>query len=161
MKNKIKKINLKRMLSNIDISKYNEKILNGQLLSQVIQHSITEKLKNFKNKLNENNIYLYEDIIPPPKLKVILVGDRMDSKVYVENKLKMCDMIGMEGELKVFPNSAEKEEILEEEDKDFGQEGANTPDDDLNQPGSNVDKLVWIDLIVIKRHVFVRVDSTF
>ena len=51
--------------------------------------------------------------------------------------------------------------ILEEEDKDFGQEGANTPDDDLNQPGSNVDKLVWIDLIVIKRHVFVRVDSTF
>lgn len=51
--------------------------------------------------------------------------------------------------------------ILKEEDKDFGQEGANTPDDDLNQPGSNVDKLVWVDLIVIKRHVFVRVDSTF
>jgi 5,10-methylene-tetrahydrofolate dehydrogenase/methenyl tetrahydrofolate cyclohydrolase len=53
----------------------------------------------------------------PPKLKVILVGDRPDSKLYVENKLKMCKTIGVEGELILFNSKTSKEEILEEIEK--------------------------------------------
>lgn len=50
---------------------------------------------------------------------------------------------------------------LEKEDEDFGHEGANTPDDDLNEPGCDIDKLVRVNLIVIKRHIFVSVNSAF
>jgi methylenetetrahydrofolate dehydrogenase (NADP+)/methenyltetrahydrofolate cyclohydrolase len=103
----------------------NEKILNGNLLSQAIEYSITVKLNKLNKILNNKRNFTiptdrniinqnYENYFPPPKLKIILVGDRPDSKLYVENKLKMCKSIGIEGDLKLFLETSEKEEILEE-----------------------------------------------
>jgi methylenetetrahydrofolate dehydrogenase (NADP+)/methenyltetrahydrofolate cyclohydrolase len=107
MKTKIlKKLKLKEMLTNAD---YKDKILNGTLLASAIQDSIKKKLETFYQLAKDNH---YQ--INPPKLKVILIGDRMDSKVYVENKLKMCKNIGVLGELKVFPEKTGKEQILGE-----------------------------------------------
>lgn len=111
-----RKLNILHMIKTNQTFDYKNKILNGTMLSQVIQSSIIEKLSLFKNELTDFNNFSKNAEIPPPKLKVILVGDRMDSKVYVENKLKLCKSIGMEGELKHFSSNANKEEILEEID---------------------------------------------
>jgi 5,10-methylene-tetrahydrofolate dehydrogenase/methenyl tetrahydrofolate cyclohydrolase len=110
MKTKIlNKLKVKEMLINAE---YKEKILNGTLLASAIQDSIKKKLETFYRLSKDNQ---YE--INPPKLKVILIGDRMDSKVYVENKLKMCNNLGVLGELKVFPEKTSKEQILGEIEK--------------------------------------------
>ena len=88
---------------------HKNKIINGTLLSKAIQNCLMEKIAF----LNKN----FKHIQHTPKLKIILVGNRLDSKLYVENKLKMCKVIGIKGELKNFPENIEKEEIIEEINK--------------------------------------------
>jgi methylenetetrahydrofolate dehydrogenase (NADP+) / methenyltetrahydrofolate cyclohydrolase len=150
MKKKIaRKLNIIEMMNsgkNMNITnpllsdyQYKEKIINGAMLSKIIQDSIKEKMsllkfdktniiENFQNfdekeKFSKNKINNFSTnkshAIPlfPPKLKVILVGDRPDSKLYVENKLKMCKLIGVESQLVHFPSNTTKSEILEEIEK--------------------------------------------
>lgn len=110
MKNKIIK-HLKHMenFHKYDHTKYKEKILNGSKLSGLIETKLSEKLSKINFLIESNKLN-----IPPPKLKIILVGERLDSKLYVENKLKKCKTIGMSGEIKVFPEEVNKEELLNE-----------------------------------------------
>jgi methylenetetrahydrofolate dehydrogenase (NADP+) / methenyltetrahydrofolate cyclohydrolase len=147
MKKKIaRKLNIIEMMNsgkNMNITnpllsdyQYKEKIINGAMLSKIIQESIKEKMsllkfdktniiENFQNfdekeKFSKNKINNFPtnkshpNPLFPPKLKVILVGDRPDSKLYVENKLKMCKLIGVESQLVHFPSNTTKSEILEE-----------------------------------------------
>lgn len=107
MRSKIgRKLNIMEVMNNTLKEKYKNKIINGALLSAEIQSTLTKKMSTY----NFNSL----KSISPPKLKVILVGDKMDSKIYVENKLKMCKTIGIEGELVHFPNNTQKSKILDE-----------------------------------------------
>ena len=64
----------------------NDKILNGKEVSQKIK----DDLKIEVDKLKEKGIF--------PKLAVIMVGNDEASKVYVKNKSKACDKVGVEFE---------------------------------------------------------------
>ena len=59
-------------------------IINGKELAK----NIRLELKNEVSKLKEKGII--------PKLAVIMVGDDKASKVYVKNKSKACEEIGIE-----------------------------------------------------------------
>jgi len=61
-------------------------IINGKELAK----NIRLELKNEVSKLKEKGII--------PKLAVIMVGDDKASKVYVKNKSKACEEIGIEYE---------------------------------------------------------------
>ena len=53
------------------------------------------------------------------------------------------------------------EHKLEEEDENFGQEGAYAPDDHLYEPRLDVHVLVWVEVVIMVHwHVLVSVDST-
>ena len=57
---------------------------------KVLAKKIREQLKEECNELKTNKIV--------PKLAVIMVGDNPASKVYVRNKSKACEEIGIEYE---------------------------------------------------------------
>ena len=50
---------------------------------------------------------------------------------------------------------------LEEKDKNFGDELTHAPDNDLDKPCSDVHILVWVNIIIIDRNIFVCIDTTF
>jgi 5,10-methylene-tetrahydrofolate dehydrogenase/methenyl tetrahydrofolate cyclohydrolase len=101
MKNIFKLIKSKQMENH----PFKEKILSGVQLSNIMQNLLAEKIIDIKK--NYNNL-------TPPKLKIIQVGDRSDSTLYIKNKLKLCNSIGIEGELKLFKDDVSKEVLLEE-----------------------------------------------
>ena len=113
MKNKIFS-HLKQMekLHKWELLKNKEKVLNGTILSNLIQKKLYEKLSKINDLIESNNLD-----VSPAKLKIILVGHKLDSKLYVENKIKKCRAIGMASELKIFPETIKKEELLEEIEK--------------------------------------------
>ena len=75
-----------------------EKILSGKIVSKKIK----EDLKIEVDKLKEKGII--------PKLAVIMVGDDEASKVYVRNKSKACEQVGVNFEEFLLPeNTTEKE----------------------------------------------------
>ena len=61
-------------------------IINGKELAQKIRLGLKDEVNELKNK----------GIVP--KLAVIMVGDDKASKVYVRNKSKACEEIGVEFE---------------------------------------------------------------
>ena len=76
-------------------------ILDGKELSRKIR----EELKLKVDKLKENGIV--------PKLAVILVGDDSASKVYVRNKSKACQDVGVEFEEILLDENTSMERLLE------------------------------------------------
>ncbi len=86
-------------------NKFNNKILNGTILSQTIRADLKERVNLIISKYK---------ILHKPKLKIILIGDRKDSRIYVENKIKTCKYIGVESELKHFGENVCLEKILSE-----------------------------------------------
>ena len=80
-------------------------IINGKELSKKIR----EELKLESNKLREKGII--------PKLAVILVGDDSASKVYVKNKNKACQEVGVEFEEILLDTTTTMEELLNIIDK--------------------------------------------
>ena len=47
-----------------------------------------------------------------PTLAAILVGNDPASQVYVRNKQRMCERIGMESQLHFLPDNTPEEELL-------------------------------------------------
>ena len=76
-------------------------IIDGKELAK----SIRLKLKEEVNELKNANI--------KPKLAVIMVGNDKASKVYVKNKSKACEEIGIEYEEYLLPENTEMTELLE------------------------------------------------
>ena len=62
-------------------------IMDGKALAKKIREQIKEEV----DKLKEKNIF--------PKLAVIMVGEDPASKVYVRNKSKACNDVGIEYEI--------------------------------------------------------------
>ena len=77
-----------------------EEIINGKELAK----NIRLELKNEVSKLKEKGII--------PKLAVVMVGDDKASKVYVKNKSKACEEIGIEYEEFLLDENISMEELL-------------------------------------------------
>ena len=71
-----------------------------------------ELAKNIRLKLKDEVIELKNADINP-KLAVIMVGDDKASKVYVKNKSKACEDVGIEYEEYLLPSETKMEELLE------------------------------------------------
>lgn len=82
-----------------------DKILNGKEVSKKIK----EDLKLEVDKLKEKGII--------PKLAVIMVGDNEASKVYVKNKSKACNQVGVEFEEFLLPEKTSEKELFDLIDK--------------------------------------------
>lgn len=76
-------------------------IIDGKKLAKKIR----EELKKECDELKEKNIY--------PKLAVIMVGDNPASKVYVRNKSKACDEIGIKYEEYLLKEDTTQDELIE------------------------------------------------
>ena len=76
-------------------------IIDGKELAK----NIRLKLKDEVEELKKAEIY--------PKLAVIMVGDDKASKVYVKNKSKACEDVGIEYEEYILPASTKMEELIE------------------------------------------------
>ena len=79
-------------------------------MSQIIDGK--ELAKNIRLKLKDEVIELKNADINP-KLAVIMVGDDKASKVYVKNKSKACEDVGIEYEEHILPANTKMEELLE------------------------------------------------
>ena len=82
-----------------------EKILSGKLVSAKIK----EDLKNEVDELKAKGII--------PKLAVIMIGDNPASKVYVKNKSKACNLVGVEFEEFLLDEKTEEKELFDLIDK--------------------------------------------
>ena len=71
-----------------------------------------ELAKNIRLKLKDEVIELKNADINP-KLAVIMVGDDKASKVYVKNKSKACEDVGIKYEEYILPANTKMEELLE------------------------------------------------
>lgn len=76
-------------------------LIDGKWLAQKIRMGLKEEVSELKN----NGIN--------PKLAVIMVGDDKASKVYVKNKSKACEEIGIEYEEFLLDETTTMEELLE------------------------------------------------
>lgn len=76
-------------------------IIDGKELAKKIRSELKEEC----NELKEQGIY--------PKLAVIMVGDNSASKVYVKNKSKACDEIGIKYEEYLLNADTTQEELIE------------------------------------------------
>ena len=76
-------------------------IINGKELSKKIKKELKEKVKELKEKgINA-------------KLAVIMVGDDAGSQVYVRNKSKACEKVGIEFEEYLFDDKLQEKELLQ------------------------------------------------
>lgn len=76
-------------------------IIDGKELAKHIREELKEEVKELKNA----EIY--------PKLAVIMVGDDPASKVYVRNKSRACEDVGIEYEEYLLPSKTTREELVE------------------------------------------------
>lgn len=80
-------------------------ILDGRKVSD----SLLEKVKVEVEELKSKGIN--------PKLTVVVVGDNEASKVYVGNKVKACEKVGVTSEKLQFPTEISQEELLKKIDE--------------------------------------------
>ena len=80
-------------------------LLDGKSLAKNIRTNLAKEVKLLKEK----------DIFP--RFAVILVGDDPASKIYVRNKSKACEEIGIEYEEHILSENITMEELLNEIDK--------------------------------------------
>lgn len=76
-------------------------IINGKELAKNIRLKLKDEVTELKNA----------DI--NPKLAVIMVGDDKASKIYVKNKSRACEEVGIEYEEHILPANTKMEELLE------------------------------------------------
>jgi methylenetetrahydrofolate dehydrogenase (NADP+)/methenyltetrahydrofolate cyclohydrolase len=68
---------------------------------------------NIRQRLSDDVKKFHEEKGIIPKLCVVLVGDDPASQVYVRNKEKACDAVGMEGETRRIPASIKQDQLIE------------------------------------------------
>lgn len=76
-------------------------LIDGQIIATPLRQDIANKVVEFKKARG------YE-----PGLAVLLVGDNPASHVYVKNKRKACEHVGIRSDLHILPATAPQEEIL-------------------------------------------------
>ncbi len=78
------------------------KLIDGKLLSQKVKDELKVKVEEFKNKYGRQIT-----------LAVILVGENPASQVYVKNKIKATEYVGMKSLSFYLPEDASEEEVKE------------------------------------------------
>lgn len=78
------------------------KIIDGKLVSASIREKIKEKTKAIKDKYSR-----------VPGLAAVLVGEDPASQIYVRNKRKSCEDVGIYSEEHKLPESTTQDELLE------------------------------------------------
>ena len=78
------------------------KIIDGKLVSASIREKIKEKTKAIKDKYSR-----------VPGLAAVLVGEDPASQIYVRNKRKSCEAVGIYSEEHKLPESTTQDELLE------------------------------------------------
>ena len=76
------------------------KIIDGKVISAAVKESVAKEVELLKSQG-----YL-------PGLAVIIVGEDPASKVYVANKEKACELIGMKSVKYALPENTTNEELL-------------------------------------------------
>lgn len=76
------------------------KIIDGKLISAEIRQSIKANIAQFKDR------YLKEI-----GLAVVLVGENQASQIYVRNKIKACEEVGIKSSAFYLPENAKQEEV--------------------------------------------------
>lgn len=76
------------------------KLLDGKKVSQEIKNHIKAEINNLKSHQRK------------PKLAVIIVGNDHASELYVKNKLKACQEVGIIGEKISFPATVNEDELI-------------------------------------------------
>lgn len=77
------------------------RILDGKAIAEQIQHELIDRIAE---SIKEAGV--------APTLAAILVGDDPASEVYVRNKQRACERIGMESQLHRLPRETSEEELL-------------------------------------------------
>ena len=78
------------------------KILDGKALAEKLQADLTRRVAEFKAQKGVT-----------PCLAAVLVGENPASEVYVRNKRKACERVGMTSQLHRLPVTASQQELLE------------------------------------------------
>ena len=73
-------------------------ILDGKLLKEKILNEIKERIENNKLEI---------------KLAIILVGDDEASKIYIKNKEKTCEYVGIKCDKYLFDNNSSEKEVMD------------------------------------------------
>ena len=76
-------------------------LIDGKGLAQKVRQELREEL----SKIIKDN--------PKPKLAVILIGDDSASKIYVRNKSRACEDVGIEFEEHILSSDIQMDELLE------------------------------------------------
>ncbi|ONI43410.1 bifunctional methylenetetrahydrofolate dehydrogenase/methenyltetrahydrofolate cyclohydrolase [Candidatus Epulonipiscioides gigas] len=77
----------------------NTKIIDGTKIANVIKDNLAQEIKNLAPK----NV----------SLAVILIGDNSASKIYIKNKQKACDYVGIKSHIYVLPYNTNNQDILD------------------------------------------------
>lgn len=78
------------------------RIIDGKIISSEVKQALKEKVCEFEKKFNRKIT-----------LAVILVGENPASQVYVRNKIKATELVGMKSLSFTLPESSSKEEVSE------------------------------------------------
>lgn len=73
-------------------------LLNGHSLAKELREELSQKVQSLPGRV--------------PGLRVLLVGDDPASHVYVKNKAKACEEVGMRGQVDILPTSISQEQLL-------------------------------------------------
>ncbi len=76
-------------------------LIDGKKISEEIKTELKNKVLTFKKNYKRNI-----------SLAVILIGENPASKIYVNNKIKACEFVGIKSLSYIFPENVTKEEVL-------------------------------------------------
>ena len=82
------------------------KLIDGQVVSSVIRKECAEKVRALQ---------LLHDVVPG--LAVIIIGEDPASRIYVRNKVKAAEQVGLVSRLYEFPSDVEPDSVLQLIDK--------------------------------------------
>lgn len=78
------------------------RLIDGKALAQTIRQEISEGVENFRQRTGSR-----------PKLAAVLVGENQASHIYVRNKVKACEEVGIESETHYLAASTSERELLQ------------------------------------------------
>ena len=81
-------------------------LIDGKAFAKQIQSEIADRVGEYVGRGN-----------PRPKLVAVLVGEDPASQVYVRNKQRACERVGIDSELRRLPSELTTEELLDQVDE--------------------------------------------
>jgi methylenetetrahydrofolate dehydrogenase (NADP+) / methenyltetrahydrofolate cyclohydrolase len=77
------------------------KVIDGRAIAAQVRQDITKKIADYKHTRGK-----------APGLAVLLIGDNPASHVYVKNKKKACEQVGIKSEVIIMPATASQDEVI-------------------------------------------------